>query len=57
MFHFTIRDLLWLIVVVALALSMCVQQARHDITLGIVRRHAAALQHELRQAAQNEAVC
>ena len=54
--RFSLRDLLWLTVVVGLALTLLVQDRRHDILIGLVRRHAMALRDELADAEHNEQV-
>jgi hypothetical protein len=53
--RFTLRDLFWLTIVVALVLGLWVQRADHEQRIGIVRRHAESLRRELANAEQNEA--
>jgi len=54
MFRFTIRDLLWLTVVVALLLAMYVQRWNYRQRLSIAHHHASAVQREVLKAQSNE---
>ena len=56
MFRFTIRDICWLTVVVALALGLWAQRQEHGRRIGVVRRHAEALRRTLLDAEQNESI-
>ncbi|HEY2415906.1 MAG TPA: hypothetical protein VGI40_26935 [Pirellulaceae bacterium] len=54
MLRFTIRDLLWLTVVVALLLGMWHQRRDYLQRLDIAHRHAAAVRLEVLKAQSNE---
>jgi hypothetical protein len=50
MFRFTIRDLLWLMVVVGLAVGWWVERTRLTGMLAVTRNHASELREELLSA-------
>jgi hypothetical protein len=54
MFRFTIRDLLWLTVVVSLLLAIWHQRRDYLHRLNIAHRHAAAVRLEVLKAQANE---
>ena len=54
MLRFTIRDLLWLTIVIALILAMCLQRWDYRQRLSIVYRHASAVRLEVLKAQSNE---
>ena len=56
MFRFTIRDICWITVVVALALGLWVQRQEHGRRIQSTRQHAEALRRTLADAEQNETV-
>ena len=56
MFRFTIRDVLWLTVVVALAVALWLQCADISWRLAALRLHAIALRDALVSAEHNETV-
>lgn len=55
MLRFTIRDICWLTVVVALVLGLWAQRQEHGRRIVRVRRHAESLRRTLVDAEQNEA--
>jgi hypothetical protein len=54
MLRFTIRDLLWFTVVIALLLAMWHQRQNYLQRLDIAHRHASAVRREVLKAQSNE---